>query len=251
MNMPEKATAPDTSGIGGTNADMLYGSSIQPSVFKVEGKPDTQLGTVVARAHELSGLTADEWNNLPDAEREEKIVEVCRAWELPVTHNATKVEVLNAGMMTLQQQADTIRLNPGVEGFSEEAHAKAAEDAANNVPLPEFTEHPIDPGAVLQGTSNAAASATETEKDAGNASPAAASNGDAEIAAQNQAAAASTAPEPEVAEGEAFVAPTPAGDGWLVKFWDKTEKHFYATVEELGEALENYAHNHEFARTGE
>lgn len=219
--------------------DMLIGSSIQPSVYKVEGKPDVQLGTVVARAYELSGLTADDWNKLPDAEREDKIVAVCREWELPVYHQA-QVQVVGAENMTLQQQADTIRLNPGAQGFSEEAHAKAAEDAANNVPLPEFTEHPIDPGAALQAQNNADAPATVMNPPA----PATAGDASASIGKQNLVAAASTLPvEPELQEGDAFVETSPAGDGWLVKFWDKTEKHFFAELHELEAALKGYAHN--------
>jgi hypothetical protein len=173
--------------------------------------------------------------------------------QLPVYHQA-QVQVVGAENMTLQQQADTIRLNPGVQGFSEEAHAKAAEDEANGVPLPEFTEHPIGQDGALQAQNNADAPATgmNTVPDAGIAAHVSAS-----IGKQNLDAATSPLPvEPEPQEGHAFVELSPAGDGWLVKFWDKAEKHFFAELHELEAALKGYIHNpHEAkattARTGE
>ena len=48
---------------------MLYGSSILASTYEIAGKT-VQLGEIVAAAHDLSGLSADEWNDLPDDDRE-------------------------------------------------------------------------------------------------------------------------------------------------------------------------------------
>lgn len=52
--------------------ESLYGSSIQPATWAVDGKT-VQLGTIVAQAHQESGLTSEQWNALPQDEREDKI----------------------------------------------------------------------------------------------------------------------------------------------------------------------------------
>lgn len=52
----------------------LYGSDIQPAHIKI-GDADVQLGTVVAKAHELSGLSVDEWNAQDKDAREQAIAE--------------------------------------------------------------------------------------------------------------------------------------------------------------------------------
>lgn len=227
-------------------AACLLGSSIQPAVFKVEGKPDVQLGTVVARAHELSGLSVDQWNALPDAEREEKIIAVLREWELPVYHQA-KVQVIGAENMTLQQQADTIRLNPGVEGFPQEAYELAAKQA--NDPLPEHDTLPIPagaaPGAASPDTSNAPASAiagADTPTPA-HADAAGAPNG--EVEAQNKAAALAQFPPQEPKTGPqgqftATVSLSPAGDCKLITFNDGRETHSATTEEQIAELTQGY-----------
>jgi hypothetical protein len=51
---------------------VLIGSSIQPAIIKV-GEAEVQLGDVVAKAHEDSGLTAAEWNAQEEAAREAAI----------------------------------------------------------------------------------------------------------------------------------------------------------------------------------
>lgn len=48
---------------------MLYGSSVLASTYEIAGQT-VQLGDIVAAAHELSGKTVVEWNDLPDDERE-------------------------------------------------------------------------------------------------------------------------------------------------------------------------------------
>lgn len=55
-----------------TDKQFLLGSSVQPSTFEIDGKT-VQLGTVVADAHAASGLTFEEWNDLPGELREEHI----------------------------------------------------------------------------------------------------------------------------------------------------------------------------------
>ncbi len=52
----------------------LLGSSIQPPVLQIRGA-DVQLGTVVASAHQRSGLTVEGWNAQPEAVREALITD--------------------------------------------------------------------------------------------------------------------------------------------------------------------------------
>ncbi len=61
--------------------EYLLGSSVQPAEFNVdpalnEGNPIVQLGTVVAIAHTRSGLSAKDWNALPEEDREAAIADV-------------------------------------------------------------------------------------------------------------------------------------------------------------------------------
>lgn len=49
----------------------LVGSSVQPSTFKLADGTELQLGDVVRRAYEASGMaTAKEWNDLPGETQE-------------------------------------------------------------------------------------------------------------------------------------------------------------------------------------
>lgn len=57
---------------------MLYGSSVLPAMIWIGGK-EVQLGTVVNRALNDSGLTAEQWNALTDLEREYKLVDAVYA----------------------------------------------------------------------------------------------------------------------------------------------------------------------------
>jgi hypothetical protein len=70
IEMVLRAQSPDqpVSSVG------LYGSNVQPSTFEVDGA-QVQLGTVVADAFTASGLTAEDWNLLPDEVREQRIAE--------------------------------------------------------------------------------------------------------------------------------------------------------------------------------
>lgn len=53
--------------------DALYGSSVQPSTFTLNDGTVLQLGEVVRRTQEASGLSELEWNKLDDESREEYI----------------------------------------------------------------------------------------------------------------------------------------------------------------------------------
>lgn len=230
---------------------ILYGSSTQPSLIKrpdhvdeatgetIEGET-VQLGTVVRHAFELSGIaTVDEWNGLTDDAREAFIVAGLRDLQLPVRHRA-QLEVLGAENLTVERQADIVRLNPGVEGLSPEAYKLAAEQDAANLPLPEAETIPLRASVEgLQAPSPADANAIgETLAD--NASPAAASNGEAESAAQNHVAAKAELPG-KIEKPSATVRNAPEGGGFLVKFSDKDEEHFYSEKEEMQTAVSGYA----------
>lgn len=53
--------------------EVLTGSNTLPALIEVaEGRP-LQLGAVVVVAHQASGLTAEAWNALPEAERDEHL----------------------------------------------------------------------------------------------------------------------------------------------------------------------------------
>ncbi len=54
---------------------MLVGSSVQPSMVKVAGF-EVQLGEAVQGAFKTSGLTPEQWNALPDEDREQRIAAV-------------------------------------------------------------------------------------------------------------------------------------------------------------------------------
>lgn len=58
--------------------DTLLGSRVQPAVFKMTDGSFMQLGELVRRAFDGSGLTVDQWNSLPDKAREENLeTELC------------------------------------------------------------------------------------------------------------------------------------------------------------------------------
>jgi hypothetical protein len=54
---------------GEQNDEMLIGSSVLASTYEIAGET-VQLGAIVAAAHELSGMTVEEWNELPNDDRE-------------------------------------------------------------------------------------------------------------------------------------------------------------------------------------
>lgn len=78
MATKPKAEAPDTGAkteteVADTSSKTLIGSSFLPAVIAIHGKA-VQLGDIVARAHEKSGLSVDAWNALDGAAIEERLV---------------------------------------------------------------------------------------------------------------------------------------------------------------------------------
>lgn len=59
-----------------TKMEMLFGSSTQPSTWTLPNGEVLQLGTVVAKAHEKSGMSVEEWNAIPQDDREARIAEM-------------------------------------------------------------------------------------------------------------------------------------------------------------------------------
>lgn len=58
----------------------LNGSNTLPAMIPLgEDRVEVQLGEVVARAHQESGLSVEDWNALPEGERDAKLVAVIEA----------------------------------------------------------------------------------------------------------------------------------------------------------------------------
>lgn len=57
------------------NPPILYGSSVLPAIIELHGGLTASLGDVVRESHAASGLSMDEWNALPEAEREARLAE--------------------------------------------------------------------------------------------------------------------------------------------------------------------------------
>lgn len=77
-NPKNKAPKPPKAPKAANPAEGLFGSNVQPSMIDINGT-EVQLGGAVMRAFEASELTADEWNALPEAEREEQIAAAIEA----------------------------------------------------------------------------------------------------------------------------------------------------------------------------
>lgn len=75
-NKTSSATKPEMKAV----AVALHGSNTLPALINIgENRPELQLGDVVARAHQASGLSIEDWNALADADRDEKLIAVIEA----------------------------------------------------------------------------------------------------------------------------------------------------------------------------
>ena len=97
--------APDAAAAGATTATLqlddkyasLHGISVQPATFELENGQSIQLGHVVATAFEAAQpITVDEWNALPDEEREFWIQEVVDNLPLKVGKVQTGIKPFKA-----------------------------------------------------------------------------------------------------------------------------------------------------------
>ena len=68
-----KAPAVAGSDSAASSAQVLLGTNVLPSLIEIGGA-EVQLGTVVARAFEVSGLTLEAWNGLEEVERDKLLV---------------------------------------------------------------------------------------------------------------------------------------------------------------------------------
>ena len=64
---------------------VLIGSNKQPAEFKLKDGTTLSLGDVVAKAHELSGLSVEDWNKLGDEELESRIEAVVNGLDIEQT----------------------------------------------------------------------------------------------------------------------------------------------------------------------
>lgn len=91
----------------------LLGSNVLESVIDLTGNKTVSLGEVVSRAHQRSGLSVADWNDLEPAEREAKL--------------ATEVEILTEEAETAEAEAaDALRVQAEKDAAAEKEAAVAA-----------------------------------------------------------------------------------------------------------------------------
>lgn len=71
---------------GGKPLEVLLGSDVLPAHIQI-GDELVQLGTVVAKAHEASGLTVEDWNGLVPQIREKLLADYVEALRTPVAEH--------------------------------------------------------------------------------------------------------------------------------------------------------------------
>lgn len=59
-----------------SKVEALFGSSVQPASWPLPGGKTLTLGEVVAAAYTKSGVSVEEWNKLPNDEREQLIADM-------------------------------------------------------------------------------------------------------------------------------------------------------------------------------
>lgn len=101
-----------------TRNETLLGSSVLPAMVGIAPGKSVQLGAVVSAAHKSSGLSAEAWNALPDAEREAllwKTVEAMRAQPpaSPKAHKAKAAKEQKPAADKEQEQAENKGANGG------------------------------------------------------------------------------------------------------------------------------------------
>lgn len=104
---------------------MLHGSNILPSEFKVEDGENIPLGDVVAKSHEASGLTVDEWNALEDDDRENRLaatlVEMGLVVEIVEENNDDDSETDPGATPSLADKEEKDEDDDWLEGSEEES----------------------------------------------------------------------------------------------------------------------------------
>ena len=104
--------------------EALFGSSVQPSSWKLDDGSTVQLGDVVRQAFEKSGLTEAAWNALPQDDREEKIAEMVKeVIPAPAPYKVAKRGRGNAAKFFIIDTAEGKQV--GEKEFDSEALAQA------------------------------------------------------------------------------------------------------------------------------
>lgn len=123
---------------------ILHGSNTLAAVIALTAGIEVQLGTVVARAHKESGLSAEDWNALEEAERDELLnatVETMKAEaEAKIAADAAKAsqsgkkvkarvlvafgghqpnEVVSVTPAELKAHAESLDANPAAVAYAE------------------------------------------------------------------------------------------------------------------------------------
>ena len=87
-----------------SGAKTLLGSSVLPSMVEIAPGRKVQLGHVVARAHKASGLSQDDWNGLPEAEREALLAAAVEAWKVEAVAKPARVPATGRKAMPVKEQ---------------------------------------------------------------------------------------------------------------------------------------------------
>jgi hypothetical protein len=102
--------------------ESLYGSSKQPSSWKLDNGSTVQLGDVVRAAFEKSGLTEEQWNAIPQDDRESHIAAMVK--EMIPSPPPFKVAKRGRGNATKFFVINTVEGTPvGEEEYATEAEA--------------------------------------------------------------------------------------------------------------------------------
>lgn len=127
--------------------ETLLGSSILPSMIVLAEGVEVQLGTVVARAHQETGLSIEAWNDMPEADREAAL--------------ALTVAVMKAELAPKEAAPEPAPANPepapeadpAAVGLGESEVVDPTEPEPAEAEAPEAAEQPaVDPvfGAVVK-----------------------------------------------------------------------------------------------------
>lgn len=95
--------------------ETLLGSSVLPSMVPIADGFEVQLGDVVARAHNESGLSIKDWNDLSDADREKLLadaVEAMKAEAAPPVPDSTPEQEEPAPASASEQEPESTEPEP-------------------------------------------------------------------------------------------------------------------------------------------
>lgn len=113
-NPPANTESPKSDADASTQ-QILHGSDTLPALIDIgEGREQLQLGDVVARAHQESGMSVEAWNALPAIERDEKLIAVIEALRADADQDSKAPDTGHADSQA-GEQAGTQDAAPGGE----------------------------------------------------------------------------------------------------------------------------------------